>query len=312
MPDNPITVPLPQDLPTDWTYGQTIGPNGTDVGLSEQHGYNYLMKQVNAAQQAAKETGEAIGQLSAAAIGAETPAGAQEKADAAKAAAIAASDPKGSAAAVSSGITGGTIKAASAAAADTAAKLTTKRTIALSGAVTGTATGFDGSGNITIPTTGLDMSKAKAGVLPVAFGGTGKGSLGDVTVGNADAIGGTPASEIGSYENFSGVDLVETIRSYPARSCGLFRNTGTCTNLPRPGYGGTGYFVKSNDEDCEIFWVSLIDGQVYYNELGGREERGWMPIRSLLWGGYSIWKGTQAQYNALSSKSSTTLYFIVG
>ena len=34
-----------------------------------------------------------------------------------------------------------------------AAKLTTKRTIALSGAVTGTATGFDGSANITIPVT---------------------------------------------------------------------------------------------------------------------------------------------------------------
>ena len=30
------------------------------------------------------------------------------------------------------------------------------------------------------------------------------------------------------------------------------------------------------------------------------------------WGSYSIWKGTQAQYDALSSKSSTTLYFIVG
>ena len=28
--------------------------------------------------------------------------------------------------------------------------------------------------------------------------------------------------------------------------------------------------------------------------------------------GYSIWTGTQSQYNALSSKSSTTLYFITG
>ena len=43
---------------------------------------------------------------------AETAAGAQEKADAAKAAAIAASDPKGSAAAVSTGVTGGTTTAA--------------------------------------------------------------------------------------------------------------------------------------------------------------------------------------------------------
>ena len=58
MPENPITVPLPQDLPTNWVYGQTIGPNGTDVGLTQQYGYNYLMQQVNAAQQAAEELGE--------------------------------------------------------------------------------------------------------------------------------------------------------------------------------------------------------------------------------------------------------------
>ena len=60
MADNPITTPLPADLPTDWVYGQTIGPQGTDVGLSPQHGYNYLMQQVNAAQQAATKIGQAF------------------------------------------------------------------------------------------------------------------------------------------------------------------------------------------------------------------------------------------------------------
>jgi hypothetical protein len=40
----------------------------------------------------------------------------------------------------------------------TATKLAAKRTIALSGAATGTATGFDGSGNITIPVTALSGS----------------------------------------------------------------------------------------------------------------------------------------------------------
>ena len=35
MADNPITTPLPADLPEQWTYGQTVGPNGTDVGLTE-------------------------------------------------------------------------------------------------------------------------------------------------------------------------------------------------------------------------------------------------------------------------------------
>lgn len=64
MPENPITVPLPQDLPTNWAYGQTIGPNGTDVGLPQQYGYNYLMQQVNAAQQAAEELGDGLAGLS--------------------------------------------------------------------------------------------------------------------------------------------------------------------------------------------------------------------------------------------------------
>lgn len=60
MATNPITTPLPADLPTNWAYGQTVGPDGTAVGLSEQHGYNYLMEQVNAAQEAANTLGEAF------------------------------------------------------------------------------------------------------------------------------------------------------------------------------------------------------------------------------------------------------------
>lgn len=60
MADNPIKTPLPADLPTDWTYGQTVAPAGSDAGLSQQHGYNYLMRQVNAAQQGVNELGEAL------------------------------------------------------------------------------------------------------------------------------------------------------------------------------------------------------------------------------------------------------------
>lgn len=43
---------LPADLPTDWTGGMIVAPNGADTGLPEQYGYNYLMAAVNAAQQA--------------------------------------------------------------------------------------------------------------------------------------------------------------------------------------------------------------------------------------------------------------------
>lgn len=47
-----ITLPvtLPADLPEDWTPGQTVAPSGASVGLSLQHGYNYLMEQVNNVQ----------------------------------------------------------------------------------------------------------------------------------------------------------------------------------------------------------------------------------------------------------------------
>lgn len=47
-------IPLPADLPENWTSLQTVAPTGAEVGLDEQHGYNYLMKQVNNAQKALK------------------------------------------------------------------------------------------------------------------------------------------------------------------------------------------------------------------------------------------------------------------
>ena len=68
--------------------------------------------------------------------------------------------------------------------AGSATKLATARTIGISGGATGTATSFNGSANITIPVTALDMSKATAGTLPVARGGTGN------TTGNASACNG--------------------------------------------------------------------------------------------------------------------------
>lgn len=46
-------IPLPADLPENWTSEQTVAPTGAEVGMDEQHGYNYLMKQVNNAQKAA-------------------------------------------------------------------------------------------------------------------------------------------------------------------------------------------------------------------------------------------------------------------
>lgn len=62
---NPITVPLPADLPTTWQLNQIVAPDGAYAGLSEQYGYNYLMEQVNAAQQALQQVGAYFPQLAA-------------------------------------------------------------------------------------------------------------------------------------------------------------------------------------------------------------------------------------------------------
>ena len=55
---------LPADLPTNWTQGQIISPNGTEVGLTEQHGYNYLNEQVNAAQEEVNTLSQEVDALS--------------------------------------------------------------------------------------------------------------------------------------------------------------------------------------------------------------------------------------------------------
>ena len=68
-----------------------------------------------------------------------------------------------------------------------ASKLETARTVALKGAVTGSTT-FDGSANVTIATSALDVSTATAGTLAVARGGTGQTSLANVTVGKANQL----------------------------------------------------------------------------------------------------------------------------
>lgn len=66
MADNPITVSLPADLPEDWVENEIVAPEGQSVGLDQQHGYNYLMEQVNNAQTALNEVGEAFSGLATA------------------------------------------------------------------------------------------------------------------------------------------------------------------------------------------------------------------------------------------------------
>lgn len=53
-----ITNTLPKDLPENWNDSMYVSPNGTEVGLDEKHGYNYLMRQVNNSQRAILELDE--------------------------------------------------------------------------------------------------------------------------------------------------------------------------------------------------------------------------------------------------------------
>lgn len=63
MATRPVKQNLPADLPENWTDSQYVSPGGTEVGLTPQHGYNYLNRQVNAVQKAAQEIDEAFENL---------------------------------------------------------------------------------------------------------------------------------------------------------------------------------------------------------------------------------------------------------
>jgi hypothetical protein len=80
--------------------------------------------------------------------------------------------------------------------ATTATTLQTARTITISGPITGTATSFNGSTDISIPVTSLDVSHASLiGVLPVIRGGTGATTstgTGAVVLSDSAALTGTP------------------------------------------------------------------------------------------------------------------------
>lgn len=55
-----LAAPLPADLPEDWVVEQIIAPTGEEVGLSHQHGYNYLMEMVNRAQRSVNQINETL------------------------------------------------------------------------------------------------------------------------------------------------------------------------------------------------------------------------------------------------------------
>ena len=64
MAHRPLPAPLPADLPENWALDQIVAPDGTSAGLTPQHGYNYLMEQVNKAQRAVNAINESFDTIS--------------------------------------------------------------------------------------------------------------------------------------------------------------------------------------------------------------------------------------------------------
>lgn len=166
MAQNPVNPPMPADLPTDWTYGQTVAPTGAEAGLPQTYGFNYLMQQVNDAQAMINKIGAAIAALSAADVNAvpntRTVNGKALSADVTLSAADVKARPETwmpTAADVGALASGGTAAAAT--------KLATARTIRTNLASTSAAS-FNGTANVT---------PGVSGVLPVANGGTGGSSV---------------------------------------------------------------------------------------------------------------------------------------
>ena len=210
MAERPLNKPLPADLPEDWTDGQTVAPQGADVGLSERHGYNYLMASVNAAARAINTLNEgfdAVAGLNAAGVvsfkgrvGAVVPQAGDYTAAQVGAVptsrtvngkalssniTLSASDvgarPSSwtpTAADVGAVAAGGTAAAAS--------RLSTARTIRTNLA-SASAASFDGTASVTPGVTGI---------LPVSNGGTGK-STALITCGTTDLTAGSSALATG-------------------------------------------------------------------------------------------------------------------
>ena len=79
----------------------------------------------------------------------------------------------------------------------TATKLESARALSISGGVTAAAKNFDGSLPVDLEVTAIDVSKANAGTLPVARGGTSTTTStgsGNVVLSNSPALGGTPTA----------------------------------------------------------------------------------------------------------------------
>jgi hypothetical protein len=131
--------------------------------------------------------------------------------------------------------------------ASNATVLQTARTIAISGGVTGTATSFNGSANISIDATAINVGTATAGTLAVARGGTGATTLtnNSVIIGNTtSAVKFVAPGTSGNVLTSNGTVWASTAPAAPAAPTtaqvlgatagAIFNNVGSYAYLIRP------------------------------------------------------------------------------
>lgn len=134
-----------------------------------------------------------------------------------------------------------------------ATKLAAARLFSMSGGATAGGASFDGSGNVNLIVTALDVSKASAGILPVSRGGTGLGTLpsGSYLIGaGADMMAArTPAQ------------VLEDVQALPLAG-------GTLTGPVLLGAGGAiGAQYGVNSAAARTAHVLLPDGGGYSSHL---------------------------------------------
>ena len=161
-------------------------------------------------------------------------------------------------------ITSGAVRAAlNAGDVASAPKLATPRKIALTGAVTSTATNFDGSADINIPTTSVDATKL-TGQAPVANGGTG---VPDLNVGKlrrgttSDSIWQIYLSPSGNDNNagLTAEQPMKSIRAAVGRYGGLNRLQ---LNLAAGTYTDSAEVVISGNMYTAIVGIPTTPGSV--------------------------------------------------
>ncbi|MDQ6213314.1 pyocin knob domain-containing protein [Achromobacter insolitus] len=135
----------------------------------------------------------------------------------------------------------------------TATKLATARSFSISGGATAAAANFDGSGNVVLNVTGLDLSKATAGTLGVVRGGTG---LATVSAGSFLSGAGT-----GALVPRTPAQVLDDIQA-------LSRSGGTITGAVTLGTGsGLGALYGANDTSSRTAHVVLPDGGGFSTHL---------------------------------------------